>query len=104
MSKFDKPGFVHILQTTGFQSVSPKELSEQITGNLTTWNHALTGTDRNEQFLSSLSCLILLNYAKPPSLDSAFIQTARRLQNDPDQTISREARLTVKLFEVYTNW
>jgi len=96
-----KPGFVHILQTPGFLSVSPKELSEQITGNLTIWNNSLTSTDRKEQFLASLSCLILLNYAKPSALDSAFIHTARNLQNDPDPAISREATLTVRLFEIY---
>ena len=96
-----KPGFVHIVQTLGFQSQSNQEISGHLSSDIVNLiSHPLSVNQKTE-FLEKYACLILLNYSRVSTLDTLFSSTARTLCEDPVTEINTNAKLVVRMYEMY---
>ena len=96
-----KPGFVHILRTTGFQIQSIQELSEHLAcGIRDLLSSTMTPTQKTE-FLEQYACLVLLNYIRISELDTLFYTKAVALQEDSNPEIKANASLVVKMVDLY---
>jgi len=106
-----KPGFVHILQTPGFQSKSNQEISDHLASGIMSslkLRHAsqdleispMNNEDKTE-FLEKYACLILLSYTKVSEINSLFYTTATTLQEDQDPGIKTNSALVVRMFDMY---
>jgi len=96
-----KPGFVHILQTPGFQSKSTSDISDDLASGILDLLSQSMNQKQKFEFLEKYACLILLYYSRVSELDTAFYYKAVVLQADSDQIIKTNAALVVKMVEMY---
>ena len=96
-----KPGFVHIIQTPGFQSLSNKAISDNLTSGIRNLLSKPMSLNQKTKFLENYTSLVLMNYSSVSDLESAFYHKAVALQNDADRQIKEKAELVVEMLEMY---
>lgn len=96
-----KPGFVHILQTPGFQTQPNKGLSAQLESRIRDLLSDPMNTNQKTEFLEKYACLILMNYTRVSEIDTLFYIKSVSLKEDSNQEIRENASLVVKMVDLY---